>query len=119
MNDHQDLDGEATAAPAGEPHVRQLPRDYPPFLYVPCLEHVTDGSDAEAQYRTTRDGRTALLVYSSLDRLRNCCGDEQPWFGLPTRDLELLHDVRPFDVVYTDVYVPDERRARRRAGASR
>lgn len=119
MNDHQDPHGEATAAPAGKPVVRRLPRDYPPFLYVPCLEHVTDGSDAEAQYRTTRDGRTALLVYSSLDRLRNCCGDEQPWFGLPTRDLQLLHDVRPFDVVYTDVYVPDERRARRRAGASR
>jgi len=23
----------------------------------------------------------------------------------------MLHDVRPFDIVYTDVYVPEERRA--------
>ncbi|MCY7395218.1 MAG: hypothetical protein LH468_03530 [Nocardioides sp.] len=88
-----------------------LPRDYPPFLYIPCVEHVTDGAHARAQYRTTNDGRAAVLVYSALDRLHACCGDDQPWFGLPTHELQRLYDVRPFDVVYTDVYVPQERRA--------
>ena len=31
---------------------------------------------------------------------------------LPLASLQLLHDLRPFDIVYTDVYVPEERRAR-------
>lgn len=87
-----------------------IPRNYPPFLYIPCLEHVRDAAGAQALYRTTKDGRSALLVYSALDRLLDCCGEDQPWFGMPTKDLQLLHDVRPFDVVYTDVYVPEERR---------
>lgn len=118
MASDQESGADATAA-AQEADVRRLPRDYPPFLYIPCVEHVSDGAHAAAEYRTTKDGRTALLVYSSLDRLHNCCGDDQPWFGLPTKDLQLLHDVRPFDIVYTDVYVPSERRARRRQGARR
>jgi len=90
---------------------RAIPKEYPPFLYIPCLEHVTDGAHAQAQYRETKDGRTALLVYSALDRLYACCGDDQPWFGLPTHELQRLYDVRPFDIVYTDMYVPEERRA--------
>ena len=69
-----------------------------------------EAAGAEAVYRTTKDGRTALLVYSALDRLHACCGEDQPWFGLPTHELQRLYDVRPFDVVYTDVYVPEERR---------
>jgi hypothetical protein len=72
---------------------------------------VTDGRYAEAVYRQTKDGRTALLVYSSLDRLHACQGEDQPWFGLPLQNLQMLHDVRPFDIVYTDVHVPEERRA--------
>lgn len=90
---------------------RSIPDDYPPFLYIPCMEHVTDGAQARAQYRRTRDGRWALLVYSALDRLHSCCGKDQPWFGLPTASLQLLYDAHPFDVVYTDMYVPEERRA--------
>lgn len=92
---------------------RRLPPGYPPFLYIPCLSHVADGTEAEAVYRRTKDGRSALLVYSSLDRLMACQGEEQPWFGLPLHHLQTLYDVRPFDVVYTDVYVPEERRAPR------
>lgn len=88
-----------------------LPKNYPPFLYIPCLEHVRDGAHAQALYRQTKDGRSALLVYSALDRLHACCGEEQPWFGFPTHELQRLYDVRAFDVVYLDVYVPEERRA--------
>ena len=106
----------------GEPQgvsPRLLPKDYPPFLYIPCMEHVADGGQAAAVYRTTKDGRSALLVYSALDRLHACQGDDQPWFGLPLANLQQLHDVRPFDIVYTDVFVPEERRARLEEGLPR
>ena len=85
-----------------------LPPDYPPVLYVPCAEHVTDPDDVRVEYRTTRDGREALLVYSALDRLRSCCGAGQPWFLMPTVKLDDLHRVRPFDVVLLDLELPDE-----------
>ena len=103
------MSDDVTADRAGE--TRRLPRDYPPFLYIPCVSHVTNGMYAEAVYRETKDGRSALLVYSALDRLLACQGEDQPWFGLPLQSLQMLHDVRPFDIVYTDVYVPEERRA--------
>ena len=38
-------DDVTATGPAGP---RRLPRDYPPFLYVPCVSHVTDGQYAEA-----------------------------------------------------------------------
>lgn len=103
------MDDDATGS--GSAEAGRLPRDYPPFLYIPCVSHVTDGAHAEAVYRQTKDGRSALLVYSSLDRLLACQGADQPWFGLPLQSLQMLHDVRRFDIVYTDVYVPEERRA--------
>jgi hypothetical protein len=94
----------------------EIPRDYPPFLYVPCTRHVSDPDDLEVEYRTTRDGRSALLVYSALDRLHDGMGEGQPWFVLPTTKLQTLYDVQPFDLVLVDVLVPEDARTH---GASR
>lgn len=85
---------------------RALPPDYPPILYVPCVQAVTDPADLEIMYRTTRDGRTALLVYSALDRLHRLSGAHQPWFVVPTAELQKLYDIRPFDLVLLDLEVP-------------
>lgn len=90
------------------PERTSLPPDYPPILYVPCVKHVTDPDDLEVEYRSTRDGRTALLVYSALDRLHKCCGVGQPWFLMPTLKLDDLYQVAPFDTVLLDVVLPDE-----------
>lgn len=87
-----------------------LPDDYPPILYIPAMNEVTDPADLEVEYRVTRDGRTSLLVYSALDRLHRCRGKEQPWFILPTSELQKLYDVRPFDLVLLDVVVPEDAR---------
>ncbi|NKY06140.1 hypothetical protein HF998_03975 [Cellulomonas hominis] len=61
-------------------------------------------------YRTTKDGRTALLVYSALDRLHRCAGAAEPWFVLPTTELQKLYDIRPFDLVLLDLVVPEDQR---------
>lgn len=89
---------------------RDLPKDYPPILYVPCVRAVTDPADLEVIYRTTRDGRTALLVYSALDRLHRCAGDDQAWFVIPTAELQRIYDVRPFDLVLLDLVIPADQR---------
>ena len=56
------MSDDVTAAGPAEP--RRLPRDYPPFLYIPCVSHVTDGRYAEAVYRQTKDG-----AHGRADRL--------------------------------------------------
>ncbi len=89
---------------------RPVPADYPPILYIPCVRTVSDPADLEVVYRTTRDGRTALLVYSALDRLHRCAGASQPWFVLPTSELQKLYDVSPFDLVLLDLLVPENER---------
>lgn len=90
--------------------MRAIPKDYPPIVYIPAARHVADPKDLEVLYRETKDGRMALLVYSALDRLMRCCGEDQPWFTLPTADLQQLWDVRPFDLVLLDLPIPDEER---------
>lgn len=89
---------------------RSLPKGYPPILYIPSVREVEDPADLEVQYRRTKDGRTALLVYSALDRLMRCCGDEQPWFVLPTVELQRIWDVSPFDLVLLDLPIPEGER---------
>jgi hypothetical protein len=58
--------------------------------------------------RPTRDGRLALLVYSALDRLVDCCGEEQPWVVMPTANLEKVRVETGFELILLDVVIPDE-----------
>ncbi|MFC8181440.1 MULTISPECIES: SAV_915 family protein [Nocardiaceae] len=89
----------------------KIPSDYPPVLYVPCAEQVSDPSDARVLINDTRDGRSALLVYSALDRLHTCMGRDQPWIVVPITFLPAIEEVAHFDLVLLDVVVPDKARA--------
>jgi hypothetical protein len=60
--------------------------------------------------RRTRDDRTALLVYSALDRLRAGAGDV-PWALLTPDDLQRVKDETPYDVIYPDLRIPEDQRA--------
>ncbi|KAA0022476.1 hypothetical protein FOY51_12255 [Antrihabitans cavernicola] len=87
-----------------------IPVDFPPVVYLPCAEQVDDAAQARVDMRTTRDGRTALLAYSALDRLHTCCGDEQPWVLMPTEALDELQKAHPFQLLLLDVVIPDDQR---------
>jgi hypothetical protein len=50
----------------------------PPVVYVSCTKLVSEGDPLLVDVRQTADDRTALLVYSALDRLIDCCGVYQP-----------------------------------------
>lgn len=84
--------------------------DFPPVLYVPCIEETLDPADATVRLRTTRDGRTALLVYSALDRLRSGVGSDAAWMVIPIDRLVVLNELTPFDLVLLDVVVPEAER---------
>lgn len=51
---------------------------FPPVVYVPCECPPSGDGNITIDLRQTREGQLALLVYSALDRLVMCCGDQQP-----------------------------------------
>ena len=81
----------------------------PPVVYVP-VESVPQGQEVEIIFRRTRDGETALVLYTALDRLVDCCGPHQPWVLLPTERLVDVEQVQPFDLVLLDLDMPEEER---------
>lgn len=83
---------------------------FPPVVYVPCAQPSEEGGELTVDLRRTRDGRTALLVYSALDRLVRCCGNLQPWVVMPTARLETVNEHAGFDLILLDVKIPSELR---------
>jgi hypothetical protein len=87
-----------------------IPPEFPPVVYLPCASHVSDPTESVVELRKTRDGRMALMAYSALDRLKYCCGDQQPWMVVPTPTLDKIQQVQPFDLLLLDVVIPPEHR---------
>lgn len=83
-----------------------IPKDFPPVVYVPLASATARAEDAQLQYRLTKDGRTALLAYSALDRLKNGMGDEQPWAVFPTATLQSFWEADRFDTLLLDLVMP-------------
>lgn len=92
-----------------EDYRAQQRQQVPPVVYLP----VVDGSDSafyEVEMRPTKDGRVALLAYTAMDRLSDCCGPHQPWVLYPTDRLEELGQSQPYDVIFLDMPIPEELR---------
>ncbi|SFQ21567.1 hypothetical protein SAMN05421810_105206 [Amycolatopsis arida] len=87
-----------------------IPPDFPPVVYLPCATPAADPAEAVVEMRRTRDGRMALLAYSALDRLKYCCGEQQPWMVVPTPMLDQIQRARPFELLLLDVVIPAEHR---------
>lgn len=83
---------------------------FPPVVYVPCAPIRDPDSELVVDLRRTRDGRMALLVYSALDRLVDCCGAQQPWTLVAATDLERIRVATGFELVLLDVEIPEEHR---------
>lgn len=81
----------------------------PPVVYVP-VDSVPEGQEVDIVFRHTRDGEVALVLYTALDRLVDCCGPHQPWVLLPTEKLVDVAEVQPFDLVLLDLEMPEEER---------
>ncbi|CAM4292502.1 SAV_915 family protein [Kibdelosporangium persicum] len=80
----------------------------PPVVYVPCQSASED--ELVVDLRTTDAGEVALLVYTALDRLVDCCGPNQPWAALRTETLAKVREATNFNVVMVDVVVPEHER---------
>lgn len=91
---------------------------FPPVVYVPCSPVSPGDEDLSVDLRQTRDGQLALLVYSALDRLVTCCGEQQPWVVLPAADLEKIREKTNFELILLDIEIPEELRRHHRKASS-
>lgn len=93
--------------------VRVTNPNLPPALYLPTgsTGPTTDGGTGAAiELRHTPDGRIALVAFTALDRLVDCCGEHQPWILVNTEHLPKIHQVNPYDVIVLDSELPVELR---------
>ncbi|GAA3539827.1 hypothetical protein GCM10022222_24320 [Amycolatopsis ultiminotia] len=93
--------------------VRVTNPNLPPALYLPTgpVGPTTDGgTGASVELRHTPDGRVALVAFTALDRLVDCCGEHQPWIMVNTEHLPRIHQVNPYDVIVLDTELPVELR---------
>jgi hypothetical protein len=79
-------------------------------LYLPTGVRWDDDTGAAIELRRTDDGRTALVAYSALDRLVDCCGEHQPWILVRTEHLPKIHEARPYDLIVLDTPLPQDLR---------
>jgi hypothetical protein len=85
----------------------------PPALYLPtgpAAKESADTASANIELRRTPDGRTALVAFTALDRLIDCCGKQQPWILVNTEHLPKIHAARPYDLIVLDSPLPAELR---------
>jgi hypothetical protein len=85
-------------------------KTFPPVVYVPCEQSGNGDEDLRIDLRRTGDGRSALLVYSALDRLVSCCGEYQPWVVMPTAKLDAMAEHARFDMILLDLEIPEQLR---------
>jgi hypothetical protein len=87
-----------------------------PAAEVVCVPAQPFSPDADAvlpQVGHLDDGRTALLVYSSLRLLVAGCGKSQPWVAVRLESADALNELARLagaDVILRDVDLPTEAR---------
>jgi hypothetical protein len=79
-------------------------------VYVPA-ERVSPGDQqVRLELRNTTSGELALLIYTSLARLVEGCGDRQPWISVPKSEVRTIAEQVGADVVLEDAALPDTER---------
>jgi hypothetical protein len=81
----------------------------PPSVYVPCQPGDGAGPELLVELQEMRDGRHALLVFSSAERLLASYGEQQKWVALAAHDLPAIQQHVGFHAVLLDVALPRPR----------
>lgn len=79
-------------------------------MYVPSERLEPGATEVTVELRRTDDARLAVLAYSSLQSLVECCGESQPWVSLPPEKITEVVGESQADVVLWDSHLPGEQR---------
>ncbi|MQA10903.1 MAG: hypothetical protein GEU98_20575 [Pseudonocardiaceae bacterium] len=78
----------------------------PAYVYLPSPPIAEEASEFLVELRELPDGRNALLVYSSVEKLLAAYGDDQTWIRLDAQDLAHVRAYSELDVVLLDSTLP-------------
>lgn len=84
----------------------------PNALFLPTAKKPKDFTKAEIELRKTADGRMALVAFSTVQRLVECCGPHQPWALVKSEHLGHVYKEQPYDLIVLDSDLPEELRHR-------
>ena len=73
----------------------------PPVVYVPTTDE-QEPDAREVLMHTVPDGRTALFVYSAIDRLFDFYRRGNAWIACDVATLQRIHDATPYDLLFVD-----------------
>lgn len=74
----------------------------PPFVYVPTTS-ADDPTQRRVLMHTVEDGRTALYVYSAIDRLNRWYLTGNPWIVCDVAALQRIFNETPYDLLFVDI----------------
>jgi SseB protein N-terminal domain len=76
----------------------------PEIVYAPAHQDIRPGHDGDVVFEVRRlaDGRQALPVFTTVERLVAALGREQPWVALPLRNVQHLMGNAGVPCVVTD-----------------
>ncbi|MER6938373.1 SAV_915 family protein [Nocardioides sp. NPDC127514] len=77
-------------------------RVFPPVVYVPTTNE-DDPAVRRVVMHKVEDGRTALYVYSAMDRLHRFYLPDASWVVCDVAALQKVHDQTPYDLLFLDV----------------
>jgi len=77
-------------------------RRFPPVVYAPVVELPEEPGVQHLKMHTMADGRTAVFVYSAIDRLVDLYGDGVPWVLVDVATLQRAYDQAPYDLLFLD-----------------
>lgn len=78
--------------------------------YVPCQSVSFEADEALLELRTTDEGHTVLVVFSSLEAMAEGCGANQAWCSVRVDELDYLRAEAGADMTLWDVVLPEEQR---------
>jgi hypothetical protein len=78
----------------------RVQRGFPPVVYAPTT--TVAGDRLRLEMVVTNDGRTALFVYSAIDRLHEFYRAGAPWALLSVEDLQRAHEQEPYQLLFLD-----------------
>ncbi|HEX3783238.1 MAG TPA: SAV_915 family protein [Pseudonocardiaceae bacterium] len=83
-----------------------------PWAFVPTRSILGPDEQVCPELRRTGDGQLALLAYTSLERLVDSCGPDQPWVLVPVDWFDRIHAECRFDTIALNLALPAECRQR-------
>lgn len=79
-------------------------------VFVLCSRASPYDQEVQLELRHTTENALALMTYTSLERLVEGCGDQQPWISVPSAEVQQLAEQVAAQVILQDVPLPDDQR---------